>query len=156
MDMHGRPLRQFGWDYSKSGVYFVTFVVAGRRPILRDLTGRLSRAGGEVMAVWERFPTLNPRVVLDEVAVMADHVHAVLFLTNHPIDRATLGSVIRRWKAASTRAIHHELPDFTWQSHFHDWVIRDRSALARFREYVRRNRGGLGGVRDSSRPGPGV
>ena len=156
METHGRPFRKFGWDYSHSGGYFVTFVVAGRRPALRDATGQLSRAGCEVMAVWERLPTLNPRVVLDEVAIMAEHVHAVLFLVDHPHDRASLGAVIRRWKAASTRAIRWDLPDFRWQSHFHDWVIRDRSALARFRQYVRKNRSDLEDGRDSSRPGPGV
>jgi REP element-mobilizing transposase RayT len=139
METHGRPFRRKDWDYARSGVYFVTFVVARRRPLLRDSRGKLTKAGQAVLGVWNRLPELNPRVALDSIVVMADHVHAMLLLRDHPADRAPLGTVIRRWKAASTRVIHEYLPGFKWQSHFHDWVVRDQSALNRVRRYIQEN-----------------
>lgn len=140
METHGRPFRRHGWDYARSGAYFVTFVVAQRRSLLRGSGGGLTEAGRVVMEVWNRLPELNPRVALDTVVVMGDHVHALIFLRDHSTDHAPLGTVIRRWKAASTRAIHQSLPGFKWQSHFHDWVVRDQASLDRIRKYIRENR----------------
>ena len=139
METHGRPPRLRGWDYSRSGPYFVTFVVAGRAGSLMSQGGQPTTAGEAVRAVWERLPALFPRVRLDEMAIMSDHVHAVLFLSDHPSDRAQLGEVVRAWKAASTRAIRRSTPAFAWQSHYQDWVIRSQASLNHVRAYIRSN-----------------
>ena len=118
----------------------MTFVVAGRAHLFRNAEGGLAPAGEVVMASWARLPGLFPRVKLDEVVVMADHVHAILFLTDHPLDRARLGSIVRAWKASSTREIRRSVPTFKWQSHYQDWIIRSQSALNRIRRYIRGNR----------------
>ena len=128
-----------GWDYSRSGVYFVTFVVAGRRPFLVLDDGVLSIEGSIVRGIWGRLPELFPRVQLDELAIMSDHVHAVLVLLDHSSDRTPLGEVVRSWKAASTRSIRRSTPAFGWQSHYQDWVIRSQASLNRVRAYIRSN-----------------
>jgi putative transposase len=140
MNMHGRPLRLRDWDYSRSGGYFVTFVVAGRKPLLRHPDGRLTAAGRTVLGVWDRLSGLNPRVEGDQVAIQPDHVHAIIYLVDHPTDRASLGTVVRRWKAASTSLIRRQSKAFGWQSHYHDWIIRDQQALLSFRSYILKNR----------------
>src|SRR6478609_8117938 len=101
METHGRPPRLKGWDYARSGGYFVTFVVAGRHAVLRDPTGQLTPVGRIVEGVWERLPSLYPRVTLDEMIVMPEHVHAVIWLTDRMAPRVTLGEVVRGWKASS-------------------------------------------------------
>lgn len=152
METHGRPPRLKGWDYSRAGGYFVTFVVAGRLELLRTAGGRLSEAGEMVREVWGRLPALFARVELDEVAIMPDHVHAVLRLTYHPTDGAKLGQVVRAWKAASCRRIRMVIPSFQWQSHFYDRVISSHRGLTAVRAYIQENHRSLGPGRDLSRP----
>ncbi len=144
METHGRPPRLRGWDYSRSGWYFVTFVVAGRMPVLRDGGGGLSQAGRIVVESWNLLPALYPRVCLDELAVMPDHVHALLRLGAAPEAATPLGEVVRGWKARASRLIRNAVPGFGWQSHYQDWVIRDQAALDRVRSYIRMNLAGLG------------
>ena len=103
MDRHGRPPRHPTWDYTDAGGYFVTFVVAERRPVLRRPDGGLSVAGEVVREAWGRLPSLYARVDLDDLAIMPDHVHAILWLTDRNAARVSLGEVVRGWKAAVTR-----------------------------------------------------
>ena len=151
METHGRPSRRPGWDYGRAGSYFVTFVVDERRPCLRTRTGELTQAGEVVLKVWERLPVLYPRVQLDAIAVMADHVHAIIRLRDGGPPTA-LGEVVRGWKGASTRQIRTSEPSFGWQSHFHDRVVRSPEALAQMREYIHSNLRSLGPGHDSSCP----
>lgn len=117
----------------------MTFVVAGRARVLRDAESRLTGAGAAVEAAWSRLPTLYPRVVLDELAIMSDHVHAIIWLEDLTNDQTPLGEVVRGWKASSTRVVRLILPAFRWQSHYQDWIIRDQTALSRIRRYIRSN-----------------
>ena len=72
-------------DYSEEGGYFVTFCVTGRACLLANISGydmALTAAGEEVLAAWHALPARLPNVVLDEIVVMPNHVHAILFLEN--------------------------------------------------------------------------
>ena len=54
--------------------------------------------------------------------------------------RRTLGKIIRHFKAKATKKIHDaDVPDFAWQSKFHDRIIRNAEELERIREYIRAN-----------------
>jgi REP element-mobilizing transposase RayT len=107
-----------------------------------------------VREVWRRLPALYARVELDEIAIMADHVHAVMWLTDCGATRTPLGEIVRGWKGSACRQIRARDPTFGWQSHFHDRVIRTPEALARISDYIRRNISSLGPGCDSSHPPP--
>ena len=53
---------------------------------------------------------------------------------------ATLGKIVRAFKAASARAIRRDLdPDFGWQRNYYERVIRDERELRAFHEYIATN-----------------
>jgi putative transposase len=135
----GHPPRLKGWDYSWGGAYFVTFVVKGKVRCLSTIENgklHLSRWGEIVQSYWFELPSQFQLVVLDEIVIMPNHVHAVVFLTGknekgkscgafiHEGPRGALinqgptlrpmmadsgmvlGKVIRAWKAKSAWMIH--------------------------------------------------
>lgn len=152
MDRHGRPPRHPTWDYTTSAGYFVTFVVEGRIPLLRQPSGSLSALGAVVRQVWGRLPSLYRRVELDEVAIMPEHVHAILWLTDRDGPRVPLSEVVRGWKGSSCRSIRLIHPTFRWQSHFHDRILKTGEMAVKARAYIQKNLDQLGPGRDSSRP----
>lgn len=142
METHGRPPRLKGWDYSRSGAYFVTLVVRDRIPCLRSggsVHGALSLEGRAVRDAWDRLSSHFDRVHLDAHAIMHDHVHGIIWLGDHPIHRTDLGQVVRAWKASASRTIRSIRAGFRWQTGFYDRIIRDRSALVAVRRYIRTN-----------------
>lgn len=81
----GHPPRLQGWDYSWAGAYFVTFVVKDRSCCLSTIVnGQIQLSPWEhiVEECWLRLPAQFEHVVLDEMVVMPNHVHAIVFLTN--------------------------------------------------------------------------
>ena len=82
---HRRAMRLREHDYSEEGAYFITFCVAGRECLLSDISGAdvaLTAAGEDVLIVWHALPSRFPNVVLDEIVVMPNHVHAILLVQN--------------------------------------------------------------------------
>jgi len=80
----GHPTRLQGWDYSWAGAYFVTFVVKGQLCCLSTIeNGKLwlSSWGETVQRCWLELPSQFQSVILDEMVIMPNHVHAVIFLT---------------------------------------------------------------------------
>ena len=84
MPRHDRQsLRLRGFDYSRSGYYFVTICVNHRRRLLgsqRGATIALRPAGEMVERVWYDLARRSVGVEIDEFVVMPDHVHGLLEL----------------------------------------------------------------------------
>lgn len=142
MDRHGRPPRLAGWDYSRSGVYFVTLSARDWHPWFRvgaDPRGALTSAGAVIHHVWSRLPNQFSRVQLDEIVVMPEHVHAVIVLRSTSAPAVPLGEVVRYWKGVSRTTIKAEHPAFRWKTGFYDRIVRSTMALELVRGYIRRN-----------------
>ncbi len=164
----GHPPRLQHWDYSAPGAYFVTFVTGGRRCCLAEIIDgqvALAPSGAIVRRVWERdICGAFASITLDELVIMPNHVHAIIFLASsltgterlsgavrqqstaaafRPLmaeRREVLGKVIRFWKAKSCAIIRRECDvSFAWQTRFYDHVIRGEAGLAALREYVSNN-----------------
>ena len=79
----GHPPRLATWDYSSAGGYFVTFQVKDRISCLSRVEAErtcLTLEGKLVEDSWLELPHQFPGLILDQMVVMPDHVHAVLFL----------------------------------------------------------------------------
>ncbi|MEO6066653.1 MAG: transposase [Gemmatimonadales bacterium] len=120
----------------------MTFTTWARAPWL----GRLSvegfapaPAGATVMAVWSELPKWFPRIELSEVAVLPDHVHGLVELREHHDDSASLGDVVRVWKAVAAHRIHPQLPEFKWTDGYWDRIVRTESEFETVRAYVSEN-----------------
>ena len=105
----------------------------------------LSPEGEAVDRTWKRLATHFDRVRLDQMAIMPDHVHGIIWLYEHPRHAVTLGKVVRAWKASATREIRSIRPGFKWQTGYFDRIIRDRDGLVRVRRYIRDNHRHHGG-----------
>jgi REP element-mobilizing transposase RayT len=132
--MWRRSPRLRGFDYSSSGVYFVTTCTRERACVLGHLEGEvvmLSPVGRAAETCLLDTPRHHPDVSLDAYVVMPNHVHAVL-----RIDGPPLGLVVATFKAAVTRVTGVK---GMWQRGYHDHVVRDEDDLARIREYIASN-----------------
>jgi putative transposase len=110
---------------------------------------QLTDIGRIAYRYWSEIPSHYPFIELDEFVVMPNHLHGILFF-NRPgyhnwqpntfgPQSGKLGAVIRGYKAAvKTYATSHQLP-FSWQSRYHDHVIRSEKSLNHIREYIRNN-----------------
>ena len=108
-----------GHDYRDRGIYMVTMVIEGRRPLLGTLLGdpamkegsekphvELTPFGARVKACWDGIPQYYPVVEPMKLCIMPDHIHGILFV--HEKMRKHLGDVVKGFKAG-THAAAREL-----------------------------------------------
>ena len=130
------------YDYTRSGVYFVTTITHDRRPILGIATQRgivLTSAGRIVDQCWRMVSDQFKGVVIDQFVVMPDHVHAIVVLLSTPDRTVNLSDVIGWTKGRAAREISAQPSPPAgpiWQRSFHDRIVRNAEALARIRNYV--------------------
>ncbi len=155
-----------GWDYSSSGVYFVTICTKNREHHfgeIKDEKMYLSEMGGIISEEWINTKNIRKNVQLDEWVIMPNHIHGIIFITEKDVETHcnaslhcnvslsgnlkyknkfgpqldNLSSIIRGFKGIITKQIHKLGYDyFAWQSRFHDRIIRNEEELNRIREYI--------------------
>jgi REP element-mobilizing transposase RayT len=142
-----RSIRLRGYDYSRSGAYFVTLVTQDRCPLfgrIRDDVMVPNEAGREVQEVWDAIPHHYAGIDLDEFVVMPDHVHGIVLLLPRPERRLTLPDVVHRFKTMTTRRYVDGVrtsgwPGFPirlWHRNYYERVVRDEIAFQRIRAYI--------------------
>jgi putative transposase len=126
------------YDYTRTGMYFVTICLRGRVPLLGRVDGHTvvpSRYGEvaatEIRRLEERFPDAET----DLFIVMPDHVHLIVTLG---IQARALGTVVGSVKSATSREINRlrKTTGPVWQRGYYEHVIRDDADLERVREYI--------------------
>ncbi len=155
-----RSIRLPGFDYRTPAGYFVTVCVADRAPLfgtVRDGQVLLSRVGEIVREEWFRSAALRANLLLleDELVVMPNHVHGILWLTAEPAEAeraaegnrphtlpGSVGAVVGAYKAATTRRINQErgTPGARlWQRNYWERIIRSDRELEAIRRYIAEN-----------------
>jgi putative transposase len=149
-----------GWDYTSSGLYFITICTYGMMCIFGKIQKGeviLSDAGKIVHDEWLQTAIVRDNVILDEYQVMPNHFHGIIALekkaqskleTTHRVVSTkasgtlkanSIGSIIGQFKSICTKEIQSTNKDFRWQERFHDRIIRDEIELKSVREYIRYN-----------------
>lgn len=108
--------------------YFITTVVAGRRPLFADFqTARLLVAEARRLHDAEKLRSLA-------WVVMPDHFHWLFQLA----DGGDLGQVIGTLKGSSSRRInrHFALPGSLWQPAFFDHAVRADEDIVQIARYI--------------------
>jgi putative transposase len=149
---HRRSIRLRHYDYTAAGAYFITVCAYNRQCLFGELISEqtiLSRAGEIVDEVWKKLPLHYPRVILDELVVMPNHCHGIVFFSAQQAEPESvfikahhLGEIVRAWKNLSTKQIHVEglLVDLPiWQRNYYEHIIRDENELGRVRQYIADN-----------------
>ena len=165
IDMEELPKRKqhrlAGYDYSKSGYYFVTICTQNRRCVLSRIVGRgLAPAEtpeiaytlfGEIakkqlLILKDRYPCL----ALDRYVIMPDHIHAILILNGEMAGedvgfvksaiRPTIMDIVCTYKSLTTRECKKNGFDGKlFQTSFYEHIIRDKEDYEEIVKYIYEN-----------------
>ncbi|MFA5769951.1 MAG: transposase [Patescibacteria group bacterium] len=160
--------RLSNWNYSENGYYFVTICTKEREHYFGEIINNkmnLSKIGKIVQKYWFEIPYHFPFVELDEFIVMPNHIHGITIIKNQhnfvcrdvinhvstentnknifskisPMNKHSLGAIIRWYKGRTTFEIRKQKFNFSWQTRFYDQIIRNEKSLYYIRQYIRDN-----------------
>ena len=123
--------------------YFVTLRAAQKESLFGAIkydATRLSSFGEAVQECWHGLSERFPQIALDELAILPDHVHAIIVLSGK--SNYTVAEVVRVFKERSARAINQlrETPGQpVWQTDDFAHAIHTERELFIAREYVVNN-----------------
>ena len=127
---HNQHRRSYWHDYYQKGLYMVTMVIEGRKPLFGSIVGHANGRQGTNDAPHIELSDLGQRVLNNEVpkihqiypevevwrvAMMPDHIHLLLRVTQTLARGKHLGTVVRGFKTGCSRA---------W------WQLQDEAALS--------------------------
>lgn len=150
--------RCYNWNYRGRGIYLLTMVTNGRKPLLGQLTQgeagayiQYSSLGNKVANQIERLTARYPQLSICTKQIMPDHVHIVLWV-QEPIP-VSLGQILRGLKAGCTQAYMEEFAQKCatqnsqsdghhlglWEPGFNDRICLHRGQLQAMIAYVHDN-----------------
>ena len=141
-----KHIRLEGYDYSKSGYYFITMCVKGGHEILWDcpfVGARIARPplsaqGDIVRAAIEHIPQVYSSVEIDNYVVMPNHVHMLVVLHKvggRAMRAPTISRIVNQMKGYVTKQLGYPI----WQKLFHDHVIRSEEEYQKIWTYIENN-----------------
>ena len=156
---HRRSIRLKDYDYTQTGVYFVTVVAQERLCLFGEVADgamRLNDTGRLIAEVWRWLASQYPYVDLDEYIIMPNHLHGLIGITDNggrggsraaPAGVALrrikpLGRLIGAFKTVSTKQVNRAqgaASKVLWQRNYYERVIRNERELAGAREYILNN-----------------
>jgi len=159
------------WNYRSPGLYFVTICTKFRVPYFGSITNghiELSPIGKIVEFELDKTTKIRNNVVLDEWAIMPNHVHVIIRIlpptdgvathrgaslqyrgttkqkNNQPFNRfgpqsENLQAIVRGFKSEVKKWTNLYGLEFRWQMRYYDHIIRDDSELKKIQWYIRNN-----------------
>jgi putative transposase len=142
---HRQSIRLNGYDYSKSGAYFITICTHEREYLFGDIVDEaieLTIFGNIARSNWDRLSHYHPNLIMDESIVMPNHLHGIMILESSTEHTKPISEIIRGFKTFSAKAINKErglrgVP--VWQRNYYDRIIRNELELDRVRQYIINN-----------------
>jgi REP element-mobilizing transposase RayT len=147
-----RSPRLRGYDYTRSGFYFVTVATHNRRSLFGQIINaemRANDAGRMIARVWTEIPAHYAGVAVDTFALMPDHVHGIvrLFESSESARALSLSDVIHRFKTLTPTRYIEGVRTFGWPAFqrrlwarsYYEHVVRHEASLARIRAYIVEN-----------------
>ena len=155
--------RCVGHDYTRRGLYMLTMVVEGRRPLFCRICGtsdnpcvELTPLGSAVRDEWWGLSTYYPQIKVLDLQMMPDHIHGILYV-HEPLP-CDLSRVVRGFKSGCGRAYRrlcaplyvatesqhtpkgsHPKHGLLFEPGFNDRILKEPSQLPIWRQYLRDN-----------------
>lgn len=150
------------YDYS-NGIFFVTICTANRTHFfgkILDGEMQLSDEGEIVSEIWNSVSTNFDNVESGVFVIIPNHFHSIIsIIKNHsstlmtdniqqkggfagtmnPMLNENLSTVIRWFKAKCTYEIRKINKGFSWQSRFHEHIIRNETSFRNIENYIINN-----------------
>lgn len=153
---HRQSVRLRNFDYSQSGLYFITICTVQRQMLFGEISNgemQCNDLGKLVNQHWQFIPDHYPGTQLHDFIIMPNHLHGIIQLVGAQfiapelnqgaINRApTVGNIVRGFKAKLTYAAHHMgiMPGASiWQRNYHEHIIRNEMSYQVTANYVRTN-----------------
>jgi putative transposase len=165
---HRKSIRLQGYDYSQTGLYFITVCTHDRLPLFGKITDgimQLNDAGQIAQEEWQKSANIRPNIVLHEFVIMPNHLHGIIEIQSsvgahcmrpdciqpeqhgrvqhRRVQRApTVGDIVRGYKSAVTKGIRNleNSPNAQiWQRNYYEHIIRNEAAYLKISEYVQTN-----------------
>lgn len=144
-----KSLRLKGYDYTRSGRYFITICTHQMRCIFGEVRNGcmiLNEFGTIARDQWFQIPIRFPSVTLDEFIVMPNHIHGIIVL-HKPAAAVTVGNVVGAYKSlVVTHCMNyvktHQPDTFLgklWQRNYWDQILNDDDRFECTRHYIRNN-----------------
>ncbi len=142
-----KPNRLADYDYSISGVYFLTLCTMGRKnlfwnapcaPVSCPQEIPLSRYGEIVRNAVEDIPNHYPMISLDHYVVMPNHIHVLLQIVGddgRTLFAPTMSTVVKQLKGSISKQIGIAI----WQKGFHDHIVRGKEDYREIWQYIENN-----------------
>jgi putative transposase len=92
---HRKSIRLKDYDYSKEGLYFITFCCQNRRHLFGEIiSGKmmLNDAGKIAEKCWLEIPDHFKNVILHDFVIMPNHVHGIIEFKNNDLKNDTVGA----------------------------------------------------------------
>ena len=150
-----RSMRLSNYDYTQSGVYFVTictYQFASLFGRIVDGNVQLNGLGRLVEEEWQRTAVVRPSVDLDQFVVMPNHLHGLLCISDSKVERIpkssttmranSLGSIIAQYKSNVTKRNRSLASSRSWpisKRNYYDHIVRNERSLERIRTYILEN-----------------
>ncbi len=139
--------RAFWNDYSSPGMYMLTLVIDGRRPLLGMLRANphpnveLSPLGRRILKEeLPRIPRFYPNVEVWKACIMPDHIHFIIYVREAFEAKKHLGTVVNGFKTGCRRAYHAllpGLPDPLFEANYNDRILVEHAdQMAGWKRYL--------------------
>ena len=148
-----KPNRLAGYDYNRTGYYFLTLCVVERHPILRCRGAQcapavglpdLSHAGKVTEQAICGIAVHYPHVSVEKYVIMPNHIHMILRIdhgrtlcapTMRDAEQNMVARVVKHMKEYVTKTIGYSV----WQKSYHDHIIRNEADYLRIWNYIETN-----------------
>ena len=164
MDKNRHSIRLKKYDYSRSGLYFVTICTQNRECLFGNVVdGKmvLNNIGNMIEKWWNKIQERFDAVELDKYQIMPNHIHMIIHIVGAtlvvaPSPRAgikpapttvTLGDIIGAFKSLTTHEYimgvkNNGWKPFNkrlWQRNYYEHIIRTENDLNKIRMYISEN-----------------
>ncbi len=142
---HRQSIRLNGYDYAKSGTYFITICTYESEHLFGDIidgTMQLNAFGYIARSHWQQLAQYHLNFIMHESILMPNHLHGIIILELSIENTKSISEIIRGFKTFSAKAINKErglrgIP--VWQRNYYDRIIRNELELDRVRQYIINN-----------------
>ena len=141
---HRRSIRLQGYDYTNTGIYFVTICSYQRQHLFGDIDNgemKINAIGQIASNLWQKIPQHFPNVELDAFILMPDHLHGIIVISEST-EKSTLANIVQNFKSISSRKINRISKNYgvsIWQRNYYERIVRSEQELKNLREYIENN-----------------
>lgn len=142
-----KPIRLKNYDYSSTGVYFITVCAYKRKQLFWNNVGTgiarpqefvLSPYGHIVDNAIQNISKKCPAITVDKYVIMPNHIHLLLQIHSvdgRPMVAPTISTAIQQMKGYVTKQIGFPV----WQKRFQDHIIRNENDYIEIWQYIENN-----------------